>query len=400
MNHGLHLMRVAGIDIWLDWSLLIIFALVSAALGGGLFPAWHPEWSALTAWTTALAAAVLFLVSVLLHELSHALVGRAQGIDIRRITLFIFGGIAHLEHEPEHWRAELLMAIAGPITSLVLGVFCIWLGASSAGSLVITGEADATALLRNLGPWATLWMWLGPVNIMLALFNLVPGFPLDGGRVLRAAIWGATGDLRRATRWASNGGRLFAWLLIGSGFAMILGMRMPVFGAGLVNGLWIALIGWFLHNAALMSYQQLVVREALQDVPLSQLMQTSIRSVPAVVSVEAFVDDYLFGSEQRAFPVVDEDRFVGIVCLEDARKLSRHAWPDTRIQAIMTPADKVTTATPSDGAMETMTRLARRGVNQLPVLQGRRVCGMVGRDDFLRWVALHGDDNAAGPAVS
>lgn len=400
MNHGLHLMRIAGIDIWLDWSLLIIFVLVSAALGGGLFPAWHPEWSALTVWTTALAAAVLFLVSVLLHELSHALVGRAQGIDIRRITLFIFGGMAHLEREPEHWRAELLMAIAGPITSFVLGVLCIWLGTASAGELAVASEADAAAVLRDLGPWATLWMWLGPVNIVLALFNLVPGFPLDGGRVLRAAIWGATGDLRRATRWASNGGRLFAWLLIGTGFAMILGLRMPVFGAGLINGLWIALIGWFLHNAALMSYQQLVVREALQDVPLSRLMHTAVRTVPAAVSVESFVDDYLLGSEQRAFPVVDEDRFVGIACLEDARKLPRRAWPGTRVEAIMTPADKAITATPSDGAMETMTRLARRGVNQLPVLQGRRVCGMVGRDDFLRWVALHGDEDGARQAPS
>jgi Zn-dependent protease len=255
MSGGFHLMRVAGVDVFLDWSLAIIFFLITASLGSGLFPAWHPEWSAATSWVTAAAAAVLFLASVLVHEMSHALVGRARGMEIRRITLFIFGGMAHLEEDAREWRTEFYMALVGPVTSLAIGFLCIWLGSLGVGE--VTARMDQPAeMLAGLGPWTTLLLWLGPVNIVLGLFNLVPGFPLDGGRVMRAAIWGATGDLHKATRWASNGGRAFAWFLIAAGVAMILGVRVPFFGTGFVGGLWLALIGWFLHNAAIMSYRQ------------------------------------------------------------------------------------------------------------------------------------------------
>jgi Zn-dependent protease len=193
---------------------------------------------------------LLFFCSVLTHELSHAFVGRALGASIRRITLFVFGGMAQLEGEPRSWGAELWTAIVGPVTSLVLAVvFSMLAGATSGSSLF--DPNNPTAALARLGTLPTLLLWLGQVNFMLGLFNLVPGFPLDGGRVLRAILWGVTGNLQKATRWASFLGQITAWALIGIGLAMVLGAQVPFFGTG-VGGLWLAFIGWFLNNAAMM----------------------------------------------------------------------------------------------------------------------------------------------------
>src|SRR5690606_20890178 len=176
------------IDVYLDWSLAIVFMLVTFSLGGVAFPTWHPDWGAGTVWLTAATAAVLFFASVLIHELSHALVGRRFGIDVPSITLFVFGGMAQMREEPHAWRPELWMALAGPITSLLLGVGFLLLGGLFAGGL--PEGADPEAFVSNLNPVATLLFWLGPINIILGVFNMVPGFPLDGGRVLRAALWG------------------------------------------------------------------------------------------------------------------------------------------------------------------------------------------------------------------
>src|SRR5262245_16165272 len=235
---GIILFRIAGIDIQMDWSLLIIFFLIVTSLGSALFPTWHPLWPAATAWFTALAAAVLFFVSVLLHELAHALVARRNGIQIRRITLFVFGGAAQIEHEPERWAVELRMAIVGPLTSLAIGVLCLApVGATVESSEPASGS-DLAHRFAQLGPSQTLLAWLGQTNLVLAIFNLVPAFPLDGGRVLRALLWRITGDLHRATRWASTIGQAFAWLLIGAGLAMILGLRVPLLGQGVGSGIW------------------------------------------------------------------------------------------------------------------------------------------------------------------
>ncbi len=387
-------MRVAGVDVYLDWSLAIIFFLITASLASGLFPAWHPDWSAATNWLTAAAAAVLFLASVLVHEMSHALVGRARGMTIRRITLFIFGGMAHLEEDAREWRTELYMAAVGPATSLAIGVVCIWLGSLGAGS---AGGIDSPEqLLADLGPWRTLLLWLGPVNIVLGLFNLVPGFPLDGGRVLRAAIWGATGDLHRATRWASNAGRAFAWFLIACGVAMILGIRLPIFGTGIVGGLWLALIGWFLHNAAIMGYRQLLVQSALEDVPVGRLMLTDVRSVPTGTSLRAFVDDYVLGHEQRAWPVTEGGRLRGILGLGDARRVPRERWSDVTVGEVMTPANDTVTVDPAEQSTRALRLISRHNVNQLPVVRNGELKGLLRREDILRWLALHGE--AAAPA--
>jgi Zn-dependent protease/CBS domain-containing protein len=384
---GLRLGRISGIPIHVDWSLLIVFALVTGTLGASLFPAWHRDWSAGRAWTTALAAALLFFCSVLVHELSHALVGRAYGARIRRITLFVFGGMAELEAEPGTWRAEFWTAVVGPLTSLTLAVlFLVLMNATSGG--ITVGPENPVASLEQLGAVPTLLLWLTQVNVILAVFNLVPGFPLDGGRVLRAVLWGLTGNLRLATRWASFSGQVVAWALIGVGFAMIVGVRVPVFGSGLIGGLWLAFVGWFLNNAAVMGYQQLLIQEALHGLPIARLMQTGFDVVSPDMVVQTFVDDHLLRSPQRVFPVVDNGQLVGVVGLTDVRRLERSAWGRARVLEIMTPREKLRVAHPEDDALDTLATLSASDVNQLPVMEGASLCGLVRREDVLKWLAL------------
>ena len=392
MRNGFHLATIAGIEVQVDWSLLIIFFLITFSLATALFPAWHPDWSPLLSAFMALTAALAFFASVLAHELSHALVGRSRGIEVKRITLFIFGGMAHMQNEPRNWRAEFWMAIVGPVTSLLLGVVFLWLAGLFIEPAALKPEHPELTLAA-MGPLPTVFAWLGNINIILGLFNLVPGFPLDGGRVLRAVMWGMTGDMHRATRWASQGGQLFAWLLIAAGAAMMLGMHVPVFGTGLLPGLWLAFIGWFLNNAALVSYRQLLVREVLEDVPVSRLMQTRFSRVPPDITVDALVHDHLLGSEQRAFPVFDDNRFLGMICLQDIRTVARKDWPRTSAGQIMTPAGKLAHAEEQEDAATVLERLARRQVNQLPVLEHGELRGFIRREDILRWLSLYGGED-------
>jgi Zn-dependent protease len=392
VRSGFRLGRVAGIDLHVDWSLLIVFWLIASSLALGVFPVWHPEWTRVHAVGTALVAALLFFSSVLAHELSHALIGRRFGIPIRRITLFIFGGIAELAGEPRSWRAELAMAIAGPMTSIVLGAVFLLLAMSMAGPLPANVQ-QVESWLAGLGSLPTLLLWLGQVNIVLALFNLVPGFPLDGGRVLRAALWGMTGNLREATRWASMGGRAVAWLLMGMGVAMILGAEVPLFGSGPAAGLWLTLIGWFLNNAALSSYRQLLLQETLQPVHVRRLMRTDFLTVSPDLTVAEFVHDRLLPSGQRAFPVLEGGKLSGIVSLRDARKIDREQWRSTAVARIMTPAERLVTASPEDDAFGALVALGRDGLNQLLVLENGQLRGLLRREDLVNWLALYGEQS-------
>jgi Zn-dependent protease/predicted transcriptional regulator len=385
---GWRIARVAGIDIHLDLSLLVIFFLITFTLGTGLFPRWHPDWSPALSWATALAAAVLFFVSVLLHELSHALVARRHGIAVPRITLFIFGGMAQMENEPDSWRGEFWMAIVGPLASLLIGVLCALLATYLAGPASIDpNDVERTLARFDIAP--TLLMWLGQINIVLALFNMLPGFPLDGGRVLRALLWGATGNVRLATRWAAGAGQLFAWILIASGVAMMLGLRVPLFGTGFVGGLWISFIGWFLYSAALASYRQLILKESLHDVPVTRLMQTALLSVTPELPVDRLVDEYVLHSDQRAFPVIRDGQMAGMVSLEDVRKIERGTWPAHVAGDIMTPLDALVRLGPQDDAQQAMDLLAKAGVNQVPVIEQGQLRGLIRREDVLKWLSLY-----------
>lgn len=387
---GVHLMRIAGIDVTVDWSLLIIFVLIVTSLASGVFPQWHPDWGPAAVWLTALAAAVLFFASILVHELSHSLVGRANGIPVHNITLFMFGGMAHIEHEPERWSAELWMAIVGPLTSLAIGVLCLLAAAGGFSALDLEKMGTLQGLLSGLSPGRTLLMWLGPVNIILALFNLVPAFPLDGGRVLRAILWGATHDLGRATRWAASLGRAFAVVLIGSGVAMALGINVPLLGRGIVDGIWIALIGWFLNNAAVMSYRQQVMRDALKNVPVTRLMLTQFETVPPQLPVETLIDAYMSRSDQVGFPVVDaEERFLGMVSPRDIERRSPDQRRTMTAREAMKPVAQLTVAHSTDAATEVFDLLTRRDLTPVPVVENGRVVGLVRRADVLRWISLH-----------
>jgi Zn-dependent protease len=385
-SEGLLAGSLFGVRIQIDWSLLIVFALVVFGLGSAVFPSWHPSWAPGLTWTVALAAAVLFFVSVLLHELSHALVARASGIPVRRITLFLFGGMTHMEGEPPSPKSEFLIAMVGPITSLVLGFGAVLVGSALAGDIATSATGDAEALQRavaNAGPIATLLLWLGPINVVLGLFNLVPGFPLDGGRVLRSLLWWATGDLLKATRWASFAGRAVAWGL------MSLGVLSFFSGMG-GQGLWLVLIGWFLSSAARSSYEQLTSKHALQAVPVSSVMWTQPVRVAPDLTLDRFVSQHLMASELGTFAVEADGALLGLITLDDVRKVSERDWPRVLVQDVMTPRQRLATLPPEASADRALEELGRLDVNQIPVLVGSHLQGIVRRRDLVRWLAFHG----------
>jgi Zn-dependent protease/CBS domain-containing protein len=387
MNRGLYIGRIFGIDIHIDWSWIFIFLLVTWSLAVGLFPAWHPDWSAGLRWGIAVAGSLLFFASILLHELSHSIVAKARGLQARRITLFIFGGMSNIEREPPTPKTEFLMAVVGPITSILLGIVFLALAAFSAASSNITG-GDPRTVARQFGPVTTLLAWLGPVNIILGLFNLIPGFPLDGGRILRAAIWSVTKDLRKATAWAAGVGRLTGWAFIVAGAAMAFGARLPFFGTGLISGLWLIFIGWFLNSAAVSSYQQTVVRDLLEDVPVFRLMRLNVPTVAPTLPVSHLVYDYVMGADERAFPVMEGDTLVGMVCLEDIRKVPREDWDRVMVGAIMTDANQLDVVTASEDAGDALEKLTRRDVGQAPVIENGRMVGLLRRRDILKWLEM------------
>ncbi|GIV98111.1 MAG: peptidase M50 [Herpetosiphonaceae bacterium] len=391
MRSGFRIGRLFGINLIIDWSWLLIFLLVTWNLTVG-FAQIHPDWS----WTlrvgAAVVAALLFFASVLVHELAHSLVAQSQGLPVRNITLFLFGGVSNIQKEPPSAKAEFLIAIVGPISSFVLGGLLLLLGTSLTGGIGQAADQPRT-ILAQLGPVATMLLWLGSVNILLAIFNLIPGFPLDGGRVLRSILWGTTNDLRKATRWAAWVGQAIAWIFIGSGIAMVFGVEVPFFGSGL-GGLWLAFIGWFLNSAAIQSYQQLVIQDLLEGVPVQRLMRQNVTAVPPDATVGALINDYLMGTDEQAFPVTDNEQLLGLVCLEDVRQVPRDAWETTTVRQIMTPRDELVTVEPQEDASDALDKLVRRDISQMPVMQNGHFLGLLRRRDIARWLEMRSGETA------
>jgi Zn-dependent protease/CBS domain-containing protein len=384
VGNGFRVGKLFGITIRIDWSWILIFVLVTWNLGT-VFSEVHRQWGAGLAWSTALLASLLFFGSVLAHELAHSLVARSQGVPVRSITLFLFGGVSNIQREPSSPGEEFLITIVGPMTSIVLGGVFFVLSGVGLGSLA-SSVANPFAAIRSLAPLPTLLLWLGPINVLLGIFNLIPGFPLDGGRVLRSILWAATGNLRRATRWASYIGQLVAWLMILAGIGMVFGIEVPFFGTGFIGGIWLAFIGWFLQSASSQSYHQVVARDLLEGVPVSRLMRTDVPSVPPDVSVSSLVHDHIMGTDEHAFPVLDDSRLVGLVTLEDVRKVPREAWDRTIVSQIMTPRERLVVMAPGDDASEALEKLAQHDIRQLPVMQMDTFLGLLRRRDLVRFL--------------
>ena len=381
-SRGWRIGSVFGIDICLDSSLIIIFALIVYMLGTSVFPDWHPDWEDATRWLVALAAGVFFFVSLLAHEMAHSLMSRRFGVEVRRITLFLFGGMAEMEDEPREPRAEFMVAIVGPVTSLALGLLFTLFGTYMAdpGFSALLQE-DREAALAGLSPLATLLLWLGPVNTVLGIFNLVPGFPLDGGRVFRAMMWWLTGDLQRATRLASDAGRLFGWSLV------ILGVVQAVSGM-VLQGLWLILIGWFLSNAASASYRMLVLRDLLDGVKARDLMRTHFGTVTAQMRVAEFVENHLMQSAQLLWPVIEEEHLIGLVTLEEVRKVRADDREVTTIGQVMRSDLGALTMGPDTEARRAVELLSASGL-PLAVVERGRVLGLLSPADAAKWMVLH-----------
>ncbi len=390
MRSGFKIGRIFGINIHVDWSWIFIFLLVTWNLAGAVFPSLHPDWGLGLNIAVGVAASLLFFFSILLHELAHSLVAKARGLPVRRITLFFFGGVSNIEREPPSPGTEFLMAIVGPLTSILLGAGFIWLGRQNVPEMA-TALNNLMQLLRGLDPLSTMLLWLGPINILIGLFNLIPGFPLDGGRILRSMLWATMDNFRRATRWATALGQGIGWLMILAGIAMVFGANLPILGTGITNGIWFAFIGWFLVNAASQSYQQVVVEDMLEGVPITRLMREPAPAVSPDLPISTLVYDHVMQGDDRAFPVVESDRLLGVVYVENLRGVERSAWDTTTVRQVMVPEKDLDVVTPREDAMDAFQKLANKEMRQIPVVQNGKLIGMLRRRDILRWLQVRSE---------
>jgi Zn-dependent protease/CBS domain-containing protein len=383
----MRLFSVFGIEVRLDVSVVLIFGLIVYSLGAGLLPHWHPDWTAGLRWATAFAGGLMFFASLLAHELAHSLVARRYGIRVPRITLFLFGGVAEIEAEADTPQAEFAIAIAGPLMSLVLGLaFGTLAGMGMDSAVAATMLEQPEDAIAKLDPVLTIALWLGSVNLMLALFNMVPGFPLDGGRVFRAAVWRLTGDHLLASRLASNAGRWFGWGLMAYGAWSLLAARDP-------GGLWFVMIGWFLSNLASTSFAQVVAERALRTLKVRDVMRTRFDTVPANTSVEDFVENYLLRSNQGLWPVVDEGGVgvVGFVGSDEVTRVPLADRPRRRVREVMTDLEQARTLDADTQATQALRALLATKDTPVPVLGNGAVVGLVLGSDILRWITLHRD---------
>ena len=245
---------------------------------------------------------------------------------------------------------------------------------------------NTTTMLSQLGPFSTILLWLGSINILVGLFNLIPGFPLDGGRIVRSILWDITDDLHKATRWASWMGQAVAWALIFAGMSMLFGAQIPLLGSGFINGIWLIFIGWFLQSAAVQSYRKVVVQDILEDVPVKQMMCTDVPVVHANLSVQTLIDNYIMQSDNRAFIVLDDDKMLGLVTIEDVRKVAPESRNTMLIRNVITPSQKIVVVAPEEEAAEAFERLQAKDIRQLPVVNGNKIVGLLRRKDIIRWL--------------
>jgi Zn-dependent protease len=363
------LFRAFGFEVKIDASWILLALLIVWTLAAGLFPATYPGLGQSTYWWMAVAGAVGIFLSIVFHELSHSLVARRFGTTIKGITLFIFGGVAEMEEEPPDPRAEFLMAGAGPVSSFVLAFVFFML--SRLGQNASWPDATVGVLA-----------YLSYLNFILAIFNMVPAFPLDGGRMLRAALWQWKHRLTDATRIASAVGRGFAWVL------MILG-AVIFFQGDFIAGMWWFLIGLFLRSAAVTAYRQVLVRELLQGEPISRMMTTDPVTVTPDVSLQQLVDDYIYGHHLRMFPVVEDGRLTGCVTLQDVREVPRGKWRRRTVGELAHTCSPDNTVSMNSDSAQVLSLMSRPGApGRMMVVDGQHLAGVVSLKDLRSFISL------------
>jgi Zn-dependent protease/predicted transcriptional regulator len=362
--------KAFGITLRLHYSWFIIFTLVTWALTASYFPSYYPSWSIGTRIAAGLITSLLFFGSVLAHELMHSIISQRQGVPVKDITLFILGGVSQITEEPKEPKHEFNMAIVGPLTSLVIGgiLWGIFFG--------IRNINNSTAEFVT-----PIVYWLGYINLALGVFNLIPGFPLDGGRVLRSLLWWRSHNLKSATRIASTIGRVVGFLFIFGGIYLI-------FTPYWLNGLWIAVIGWFLESAANNSYRQLLLQDMLRGHIASEVMSRDCVLIPPDTTVEHLVNENILTSGRRCFPVVADAKVMGLMTLHNIRAVPREQWGGATVKEAMTPFDKLRWVRPEDELSSVFRILTENNINQVPVVQDGQIVGMVTRENLLNFVNI------------
>lgn len=368
MDNSLKFGRIFGVEIGIHWSWLLIFAVVTYTFATGIFEVFYEDWSDAQKWAGGAAVAIIFFLSVLIHEMSHAVVSNRLGLPVKSITLFVFGGVANLTRDPDSAKQEFLIAVVGPITSLVLGLLfaAVW------GALYQVNTGFAGIALN-----------LAVINVSLAVFNMLPGFPLDGGRVFRSLIWLRNKNRIKATKVASTTGEWIAYALMAAGLAQV------VFGS--YGGLWTIFIGFFLKNAASGAYQQTVTESALDGVLVRDVMTRDVATVEPTVMLDELLRDHVLQRNARCFAVIAGGDFAGIVTLHDVRAVEQRLWPETSVYRAMTPSTRLHTVKPDESLTSVMQLMSVHDVNQLPVVHGRELAGMLTRGDVMRFIQLRQD---------
>lgn len=362
-RHTIPLGHFFGIPLELDYSWFLIFALMTWLLAVSYFPAEFSNWPTAEYWLVGAATALMLFASVVLHELGHSVVAQRFRISVRRITLFVFGGVSDIASEPPSAGAEFWIAIAGPVVSLALaGIFALLRPA-------VTASQPLLALVK----------YLAYINAVLAIFNLIPGFPLDGGRVFRAIVWGVTKNLRRATVIAANVGRFIA-------FGFILFGVWQVLTGNLAGGIWIAFIGWFLESAASSQIQQQMISRLLQGHSVREAMDRSYTSIDADETLQQLVDERILSGGGRSFIVESGGDPVGFLTIHQIREVPRDQWNSTRARDCMLPLSEVHTVPPEEDMMEAMKEMDSDGVNQLPVMREGHILGLLSRESIITYL--------------
>jgi Zn-dependent protease len=362
---GFRLGSVLGFEIRIDYSWFIIFFLVLWSLAAGFFPASVPGFSGGVYLAMGTIATLLFFVSLLAHELSHSVVARQKGIPVEGITLFLFGGVAHTRMEAQDPKDELMIAGVGPVASVILG-FLFLAAAWLVGRLGLGEPVRAVA------------SYLGFINFLLAAFNLLPGFPLDGGRLFRALEWKRTGDLTKATRRATTGGRWLGYGLIGLGI-------LQTFAGAVLGGLWLVFIGWFLRNAAEMSLRQHLLGDVLEGVTAEDVMLPQPETVDPELSIQELVDEHFLRRRYQSFPVTERGRLEGLITLEQVKRVPRDRWTATAVRDVMASDSQQIVVEPREPMTEVLTKMRSSGTGRVLVTRDDRLVGIISGSDVTNW---------------